>query len=202
MTPTQTFPHPTAAFPGSCAPPVDSPAQRVRLDPTLCRRGAVDGGWWPFSDDASEALPGLVIEVDGRLDMMIMRIGLHPDTWTDIPRRLAVRGRVVKVGWFRSMDVHLISLHTAGHQDDLELLVIPPSTPAAEAAVAFTLATKGKDSAPPTDILASSRTLASGSITAEETEPEAVDTWDDEGGQIPGVTPAPSAPRAASGPTW
>lgn len=160
----------TPAAPLLPAPPVNPPGPRLRLDHALCRRGAVDGAWWPYSDNASDELPGLVAELERRLGTAILRIGLHPDTWTHIPRRMQTSRHLVKVGWFRSIDAQLISLHTGRDRYDLKLLVIPPDTAAAAATTAFTLATKGIAAALPADILTAARATAADTIEAQAVE--------------------------------
>lgn len=158
---------PTPVAAPSFAPPVNPRGPRLRLDPALCRGGAVDGAWWPHSSNASDELHGLVAELDRQLGTAIVRIGLHPDTWTHIPRRMQTGRHLVKVGWFRSIDAHLISLHTGSDRYDLKLLVIPPDTTTATATTAFTLAVKGRGTSLPTDILAAARATA-----AEPIEPQ------------------------------
>ena len=42
---------------------------------------------------------------------------------------LTLNGRVIRVGWFRSMDPHVLTLTTSGGADRLDLLIVPPDTP-------------------------------------------------------------------------
>jgi hypothetical protein len=179
MTPPGNVQHQRARTTGETVQPVESPVLRLRLDPVLSRRGALDGAWWPRSDDAGEELPALVAELDRRLGTAVHRVGLHPDTWTHIPHRILAAGRTIRVGWFHSIDRQLVSLHTARAQYDLKLLVIPPDTPADVAAAAMTLAVRGRQSELPADILATSRAGVAGSATAV-----AVGVWEDEGGRL------------------
>jgi hypothetical protein len=117
----------------------------------------VDGAWWPYSDDASRELPALISALDQQLGTAILRVGLHPDTWTGVLSRMPMRGRIVKVAWFRSIDRRMVSLHTARGGSEIELLVIPPETTEAVAETAFALAVKGRGSDRATDILAIAR---------------------------------------------
>jgi hypothetical protein len=48
---------PTTAPPSR---PTAPPGLRSRLDPTMAGRGAVDGGWWPWSRDPDAELPELI----------------------------------------------------------------------------------------------------------------------------------------------
>jgi hypothetical protein len=113
---------------------------RLNLDPDLARRGAVDGAWWPTGYDAGAELPALIAAIDQRLQRRVRRVGLHVDTWHNIPRHIAAPGRQVKVGWFRTIDPHVVNLIIPG-VEHLNLLVIPPDTPPVAAAKALGLAT-------------------------------------------------------------
>jgi hypothetical protein len=87
-------------------PPIRPPAPsglRLQLDPTMAGTGAVDGGWWPRSRDPDAELPGLIAALESSLGP-IPRLALNLDAWDTAPRRVAVDGRRVRVGWFRQMD--------------------------------------------------------------------------------------------------
>lgn len=43
-------------------------------------------------------------------------------------RRLAVGGRVVRLGWFRAIDPHLVSLTSSDGRGRLDLLLMPPAS--------------------------------------------------------------------------
>ena len=137
------------------APPTRPPAPpglRLQLDPTMTGTGAVDGGWWPRSRDPDAELPGLIAGLDSSL-------GRSPewrstlDAWDTAPRRVAVDGRRVRVGWFRHVDPDTIGVTRAG-QDYVALLVIPPQATTAAAGIAMATAADGVNSAGPADILA------------------------------------------------
>lgn len=125
---------------------------RLSLDPDLARRGAVDGAWWPAGYDAGAELPGLIAAIDQRLNRRVLRVGLHIDAWANIPRRIAAPGRQVKVGWFRTIDPHVVNLIIPGIEH-LNLLVIPPDTTPAAAANALDMATRCRGRTRPGDIL-------------------------------------------------
>src|SRR5574341_1250955 len=110
---------------------------------------------------------------------------LHIDTWDNIPRRLPVGDRVIRVGWYRSMDPHGLSV-TMDRGDPIQLLVIPADATPALAGIAMAMAASGKDAARPTDILAAS------TAAAQAPRPQRVDgaqerdqehAWENEGGQ-------------------
>ncbi|MFI6603272.1 DUF5994 family protein [Nonomuraea sp. NPDC050536] len=115
----------------SAIPRVDS-ALRLSLHPVPNRRAVVDGAWWPYSRDATAELPDLIAAVDRLLDRATLRIGVHRDTWQNIPRRIPARGRQVRIGWFRHTDPRVITLIFAAGEP-VVLLVIPPGTAAGAA---------------------------------------------------------------------
>lgn len=101
----------------------------------------MDGAWWPYSRDAVAELPGLIAAVDQRLGRITLRIGVHPDTWQRIPRRIPARGRQVRVGWSGHTDPRVIVLFFAA-DEPVALLVIPPGTPAGPAEATLRLTTR------------------------------------------------------------
>jgi hypothetical protein len=139
------------AAPPATRPP-GPPGLRLRLDPTMAGTGAVDGGWWPRSRDLDAELPGLVAGLGSSLGP-ITRVALNLDAWDTAPRRVAVEGRRVRVGWFRHMDAHTIGV-TRAAQDRVVLLVVPPEATSAAAGSAMAMAADAADSAGPADILA------------------------------------------------
>ena len=140
---------PTTAVPpiGPSAPP----GLRLRLDPTLSNGGVLDGGWWPRSRDPDAELPGLIAGLESAVGP-ITRVALNLDAWDTAPRRIAVDGRRLRVGWFRHMDPHMIGV-TRAFQDRLALLVVPPQATTAAAGIAMAMAADPTNSARPADIL-------------------------------------------------
>jgi uncharacterized protein DUF5994 len=150
--------------PTTAAPPIGSsapPGLRLRLDPTLSSRGVVDGGWWPRTRDPDAELPELIAGLESSLGP-IMRVALNRDAWDRAPRRVAVPGRRVRVGWFRTMDAHMIGV-TRAFQDRLALLVVPPQATGEAAGIAMAMAADSTNSARPADILAAAGITTEGS---------------------------------------
>jgi hypothetical protein len=141
---------PTTAPPSTR--PSAPPGLRLQLDPTMAGTGAVDGGWWPRSRDPDAELPSLIAGLDASLGP-ITRVALNLDAWDSAPRRVAVDGRRVRVGWFRQMDAHTVGL-TRAAQDRVVLLVVPPQATTAAAQIAMAMAADAANSAGPADILA------------------------------------------------
>ena len=89
----------------------------------------LDGAWWPRSRNLAEELPALIVELRER-GTRVSRVLYNPATWDSPPaRKLATDGRVIRVGWFRSMDPHVLTVTTSGGADRLDLLIVPPDTP-------------------------------------------------------------------------
>lgn len=107
-------------------PRVDSPV-RLALTPLPGPRDVVDGTWWPYSRDATTQLPGLIAAVDQRRGRTTLRVGVHPEAWEHIPRRVPARGRQVDVRLFHHAHVELVVLCFAGGEH-LALHVVPPGT--------------------------------------------------------------------------
>jgi hypothetical protein len=125
---------------------------RLQLDPTMAGTGAVDGGWWPRSRDPDAELPGLIAGLESSLGP-ITRVALNLDAWDSAPRRVAVDGRRVRVGWFRHMDAHTVGV-TRASQDRMVLLVVPPQATTAAAEIAMAMAADAANNARPAEILA------------------------------------------------
>src|SRR6266545_1661388 len=142
-------------------------------------RAVLDGGWWPRSWDPVAELPGLILALDGRFGP-IRQVLLNSGAWDHRFRRLAVGARVVRMGWFTSLDPALL-IATTQRGDQLDLLVIPPGTAEAAARAAMARAADPADT-----------TRAPGILTAIPAVPDdAPDddvaptlVWDNEGGHL------------------
>ncbi|MEU9826329.1 DUF5994 family protein [Micromonospora chersina] len=118
------------------APPSPPSTPRLRIEPTRSARTLLDGGWWPRSTNPLAELPGLVFAID-LLHGPIVRLLFHSETWDGNPRRLTVGGRVLRLGYFASQPASLLTA-ICHNEDRVDLLVVPPDTPAdlAQAAMA------------------------------------------------------------------
>ena len=112
-------------------PPTPPSTPRVRFAPVRARQAVLDGGWWPRSTDPDVELPGLVHVLSERYGP-IRQLMLNRDVWDARPRRLTVDARMVRLGWFASVDPAL-AIATTEHGDQLDLLVVPPATAEAQA---------------------------------------------------------------------
>ncbi len=158
----------------------ETPEARLRMDPEFKRRGAVDGGWWPHSRDATAELPGLLRALNSHVGAVV-RLSVDARDWENIPRRLVVDGRRVRIGHFASMNHKIIA--TRGVQDHIMLLVVPPRTPAAVAESALRMASAGRGALGPDEILAAAGREDRGEIGG----------WVDDGAPSPDhLTPSPN----------
>src|SRR5689334_22920118 len=111
---------------------------RLRLEPTESRRTLLDGGWWPRSTDPVAELPGLILAID-HLHGPVIHLVLAADGWDSHPRRLGVDGRVLRLGYFASQPVSLLTALCA-NGDRVDLLVVAPTTADETAGAAMALA--------------------------------------------------------------
>ncbi|MEU8221456.1 DUF5994 family protein [Kribbella sp. NPDC048915] len=152
---------------------------RLRLRPGGSK-GLLDGGWWPRSTDPVAEIPGLVLAIDA-LRGPITRIMLFRGDWDSHPRRLAVDGRVVHLGFFASQPPGLLIALAGRAGARVDLGVIPPGTTAAVAATALTLAAEIGNRTHAQDLVA-----ADGSESSSESpaEPSTEAAWETDGGHL------------------
>ncbi|MEV0279783.1 DUF5994 family protein [Streptomyces sp. NPDC050610] len=175
-------------------PPTDPavPAVRLSLKVPGASRGLLDGAWWPRSRDLMRELPDLTDVLHPRWGR-ITRIAVNPAHWPVIPRKVPVRGRVVKVGWFTpELDPHKVLLlsYSVGRWD---LLVIPPETRPA-AAARLMAAASDPMGAPLTAsaLLAAEEARHGDSSAGRVQDPE--EAWEYEGGAPSTHAPSTHAP--------
>lgn len=125
-------------------PPAVPSTPRLRLDPTGSTRTLLGGGWWPRSTDPAAELPGLILAID-KVRGPITRLILSIDGWDPRPRRLAVAGRLLRLGYFTSQPTSLL-IALCDNGGRVDLLVVPPHTasPTAEAAMALAATTSNQ----------------------------------------------------------
>jgi hypothetical protein len=154
---------------------------RLRMESTGSRRTLLDGAWWPRSTDPVAELPGLILAID-KLRGPVTRLVLATAGWDPHPRRLGIDGRVVRLGYFTSQPISLMTAICGN--DRVDLLVIPPHTAAGTADAAMVLAASTTNLVHAQHILLAVSTPATGPIDGA---PE--DAWEAEGGRI-GPVPA------------
>ncbi|MFJ9118870.1 DUF5994 family protein [Streptomyces sp. NPDC102394] len=122
----------------------------VRLATTDDRQGVLDGAWWPRSHDFAAELPSLVSALTAHLGP-VTRIGLDAAAWEELPTRLIVDDRVVRVDSFPVGDDTI--LVTRGEADYFSLLVIPPDATPESARAAMAEAVRADNATPAAQIL-------------------------------------------------
>lgn len=149
---------------------------RLRMEATGSRRTLLDGAWWPRSTDPVAELPGLVLALD-KLRGPVTRLVLAATGWDPHPRRLGIAGRVLRLGYFTSQPVSLLTAICGN--DRIDLLVVPADTAAGTADAAMILAATTTNLVHAQHILLTVGPPATGPIdgTAE-------DAWEGEGGRI------------------
>jgi hypothetical protein len=162
--------------------PAPSSRPRVRLAPVRSSRAVLDGGWWPRSADPAVELPGLVLALS-ELYGPIRQLMLNRDSWDPQPRRLVVDARVVRIGWFASVDPALV-IATTESGDQLDLLVVPTGTAESDARDAMARAADPADTTRAPRIVAalppaSARARTNGA--GQDTDADAA--WRNEGGR-------------------
>ena len=124
-TPLEPTPHHVAAN--------DAPAAGVRLVWAAYAGHCPGGTWWPRTRDAATELGGVLAEVGDHMGGAVDRVSLNIDAWdADQPQRLRAGDRLVRLGWFRTIDPTTITLGR-GRNPRLPLRVIPPELDPGEA---------------------------------------------------------------------
>jgi hypothetical protein len=135
--------------------PVSSPGGesiRLALIEPPAPRTTLDGAWWPRTRDLGHELPGLIEELHRR-GIRVTRAAYNPAAWDPAPRRLQADGRVIRLGWVRSLDPQLIDLTGDWHRGRVDLLVVPPDTAPDAARRAVAAATDRANHLAPTALL-------------------------------------------------
>ncbi|RAG85548.1 hypothetical protein DN069_11475 [Streptacidiphilus pinicola] len=169
--------------PSSLVPPprTESPPLRLALrhaagsGPSV---GALDGAWWPRSDDLLRELPSLVAVLDREWGR-ITRVDVNPTTWQPLPREVPAQAHLVKVGRFAEQDPHKLLLvsYRTGRWD---LLVIPPHTGQASAGRLMAAASDPAGAPSASALIAAEGSRLDGNPPSRDTGAEAA--WESEGG--------------------
>ncbi|WP_431679494.1 DUF5994 family protein [Kitasatospora sp. KL5] len=106
----------------------------LRLETTQSREGEFDGARWSRSRDIGAELPGLVMALTEHPGP-IARVGLDADAWDNVPPRLVIGGRPVRIDQYPVGNDTVII--TRGDRDHFMLLVVPPQASAETAHAAM-----------------------------------------------------------------
>ncbi|MBB3095915.1 hypothetical protein FHR83_003585 [Actinoplanes campanulatus] len=150
---------------------------RLCLEPTGSRRTLLDGAWWPRSTDPIAELPGLVLAID-KIRGPVTRLVLAAGGWDHHPRRLSMHGRVLRLGYFTSQPLSLLTA-ICERNERVDLLVVAPDTASGTADTAMILAATTSNSVHAQNIIPAGGTPAP--RAAVDNAPE--DAWETDGGR-------------------
>ncbi|MGZ4438513.1 MAG: DUF5994 family protein [Nocardioides sp.] len=175
---------PTVVIPTQGGAPPRRQPLRLVLSPSP-GRGAVDGAWWPRSQDLGAELVDLVDQAPVRLGRIVHVVYSRPD-WTSAPRRVRVAHGAVKTGSYPRDDTHLVLLALANRQV-LQLLVVPPDTDPSTARHLMRVACDPANRVTAHDLLTEQRDIEVPEISDEH--------WTDDGGAWWDPHPTPPSHR-------
>jgi len=146
------------------------------MEPTGARRTLLDGGWWPRSTDPFAELPGLVLAID-KLRGPVTQLVLSADGWDEHPPRLGVAGRVLRLGYFTSQPVALLTA-LCDNGDRVDLLVVSPDTEASVADAAMVRAATIKN------VVHAQHIFTAGAGHSRGTDIGSEEVWETDGGRL------------------
>ncbi len=116
-------------------------AARLEFRRDTAVRSVLDGAWWPRTREPVAELTNLVTALAAR-DRGVRQVMLNADAWDSHPYRIQVDGRVVRVGWFATLDAGLLIADTDA-DGRVDLLVVPCDATPVRARAAMDLASTG-----------------------------------------------------------
>lgn len=138
---------------------------------------ALDGAWWPRSRDLATELPAFVAALAAR-GFATARVAYSRECWDEVLKRLPVTGRIIRLGWFRTIDPNSVSLTSRDGQGRIDLLVVPSASDAELATRAFERALDSGNRGGASATL----TAAAAGLADSQTAAAAETVWESEGG--------------------
>ena len=127
---------------------------RLALKPKAALMGAVDGAWWPRTNNPLAEFPAMIAGVELRRGP-VDRVAFSSIAWDDAPGRIVVAGATIELEGFRSLDRRTVWVSgVSWHR--MVLLVIPPQAGEQAAAAALALAACGDNTDQAKQILVAS----------------------------------------------
>jgi hypothetical protein len=161
----------------SGAPATDAARVAFRAVDRPHDHAALDGVWWPHSRDLAAELPALVAALNAR-GFATGRVAYSRQSWNGVLKRLLVAGRVIRLGWFRTIDPNSVSMTSRDGRDRVDLLVVPSASDPRLASQAFERvlapASRGRASA--------TLTAAAATLADAQADAAAQTVWESEGG--------------------
>lgn len=156
--------------------PGPPPATRRLPTPRAPRPGAVDGAWWPHTDDLVAALADLDALQRVRMGA-VDRILYNSDDWRPAPKRTPLGARSVRLDGYRHLPAHTLCV-LGSDRTRFVLLVIPADTDTATARALLAAASRPGNERGADELVAAAiqdRLECSQDVAA-------LRRWDDEGG--------------------
>jgi hypothetical protein len=151
---------------------------RLQLGPSTSLHTLLDGGWWPRSVDPVAELPGLVLAID-HLHGPVTQLVLNADDWDGQPYRIGMPGRVLRLAYFTSQPVGLLTALCGRNGNRVDLLIVPPGTDHGTAEAAMALA-----ATPDNQVHAQHIVRAVRARDTPEATSRAAGDWESEGGRL------------------
>jgi hypothetical protein len=111
-------------------PSPTEPRVDLRLLWAALKEQRISGVWWPRGRNITVELAALLPAVDSYFGAPLIRLSLNPHAWDHQPRRLYVGRRVIRVGWFNSIDPAIVGIG-AIPTEPIILCIVPPEWNAA-----------------------------------------------------------------------
>lgn len=96
----------------------------------------IGGLWWPHSHNITAELRSLLPAADEHLGAPMIRMALNFSGWDQQPRRLYAGTRVIRLAWFRLLDLATVGIESTP-LERTTLCVVPPEFPADAAQTIF-----------------------------------------------------------------
>lgn len=102
------------------------PAEQLRLVWAAAQNPQrIRGAWWPRGHNITVELATLLPSADSHLGAPLIRVSLNSRAWDHQPRRLYAGSRVIRLGWFDSIDPAIVEIG-ASATERIALCVVPP----------------------------------------------------------------------------
>ncbi|MCW4352877.1 DUF5994 family protein [Hoyosella sp. YIM 151337] len=148
---------------------------RLRMKPPGAQAGAVDGVWWPHTDDLTLEIPLLqeFCRTLGRID----RVAYSLFEWASAPAAVVHNDHRIKLDGYRFHTRHTLHVRYV-NGTALRLLILPPQSAPDAAAAALSVAAQPRDETSVADLLNPHSAALAGYLARRAAE----QNWEYEGG--------------------
>jgi hypothetical protein len=106
-------------------PSPTEPNDDLRLLWAAFKDQRIRGVWWPRGRNITVELAALLPAADSYLGAPLIRVSSNTQAWDHHPRRLYAGSRLIRVGWFNSIDPATVEIG-ATSTERITLCVVPP----------------------------------------------------------------------------